>query len=405
MPERAGPPVVVIGIGADGWPGLGEAARSAISSADVLMGSSRQLELVLGGSSARVAWPSPLLPALPGLLAEYEGRAICVLASGDPTYYGVGTTLVRLLGADLVRVIPHPSSISLACAQLGWAQESLAVVSLVGRPLELLYPHLQPGHRVIVLSSDGSTPSQIAKTLTERGYGDSQLTVLERLGSYASLRLASVAHSWSDRNVDPLNVVAIECRISPGISLLPVVPGLPNDAYENDGQLSKREVRAVALSRLAPVPGQLLWDVGGGAGSIAIEWMRTHPSCRAISIESSSDRAARIVRNALSLGVPGLQVVHGVAPDALADLEPPDAIFVGGGGADPGVLDSCWQALRPGGRLVASAVTIETETVLADWYARVGGELVRISVQHATPVGGMTGWRPAMPVTVWTATR
>ncbi len=369
------------------------------------MGSSRQLDLILGGSFARVAWPSPLLPALPGLLAEYEGRAICVLASGDPTYYGIGTTLVRLLGVDAVRVIPHPSSISLACARLGWAQETVAVVSLVGRPLELLYRHLQPGRRVIVLSSDGSTPSHIAKALNERGYGDSQLTVLERLGSSVSLTVASVAHSWPDEDVDPLNVVAIECQISPGISMLPVVPGLPNDAYENDGQITKREVRAVALSRLAPVPGQLLWDVGGGAGSIAIEWIRTHPSCRAITIERDADRAARIARNALSLGVPGLQVVRGVAPGDLADLERPDAIFVGGGGSDPGVLDACWQALRSGGRLVASAVTIETETVLADWYARVGGELVRIAVQHATPVGGMTGWRPSMPVTLWSATR
>jgi precorrin-6Y C5,15-methyltransferase (decarboxylating) len=312
---------------------------------------------------------------------------------------------VRLLGADAVRVIPHPSSISLACAQLGWAQETVAVVSLVGRPPELLYPHLQPGRRVIVLSSDGSTPSQVAKVLIERGYGDSQLTVLEQLGSSLSRTVSAVAHSWADEEVDPLNVVAIECRIFPGISLLPVVPGLPNDAYENDGQLSKREVRAVALSRLAPVPGQLLWDVGGGAGSIAIEWMRTHPSCRAITVESDADRAARIARNASSLGVPGLQVVCGAAPAALADLESPDAIFVGGGGSDPGVLDACWQALRSGGRLVATAVTVETETVLADWYARVGGELVRIAVQHATPVGSMTGWRPAMPVTLWTAIR
>jgi precorrin-6B C5,15-methyltransferase / cobalt-precorrin-6B C5,C15-methyltransferase len=397
MPD--GRPIVVVGIGADGWSGLGEAARSAISSADVVLGSSRQLDLI---PFSGVAWRSPLSSALPRLLSEYEGKSICVLASGDPTYYGIGTTLVRLLGVDAVRVIPHPSSISLACAHLGWAQETVAVVSLVGRPLELLYPQLQPGRRVLVLSSDGSTPSQVAKALTERGYGDSLLTVLQQLGSSFERTVAAVARSWPDGDVDPLNVVAVECRISSGVTLLPLVPGLPNDVYENDGQLSKREVRAVALSRLAPLPGQLLWDVGGGAGSVAIEWLRTHPSCRAITIESDSDRAARIARNAAELGVPGLQIVEGQAPAALADLEQPDAIFVGGGGADAGVLHTCWQALRPGGRLVASAVTIETEKVLADWYARVGGELVRIAVQHASPLGGMTGWRPAMPVTLWT---
>ncbi len=394
--------VTVVGIGADGWDGLAPAARRAVEDAEVLMGSARQLDLVPESGRLRVTWPSPLLSALPGLLAEYADRRVCVLASGDPTYHGIGKTLVRLLGPEAVRVIPHPSSVSLACARLGWAQDQVAVVSLVGRPHELLYRELQPGRRVLLLGADCGS---VAKALTERGYGESVLTVLERLGSPESRVRTGVARSWDDHDVDPLNVVAVECRIELGVALLPVVPGLPDGAFEHDGQLTKREVRAVALSRLAPVPGQLLWDVGGGAGSIAIEWLRTHPSCRAIAIESDTERAVRIGRNAAELGVPELTVVEGAAPVALDGLEPPDAVFVGGGGRVPGVIEACWQALRPGGRLVVSAVTIETDAVLADWYARLGGDLVRIGVHRATALGGMTGWRPAMPVTLWSVVR
>ncbi len=399
MSER----ITVVGIGADGWDGLTKHAQGAIAAADVLLGSKRQLDLTPDSSAERVAWPSPLVAALPGLLDEYRGHRIVVLASGDPTYHGIGTTLVRLLGADAVHVIPHPSSVSLSCARLGWAQDQVAAVSLVGRPVELLHPHLQPGRRIVALGTE-TRAREVARLLTDRGYGESALTVLEQLGSGHERVTTSPASGYDD-DPDPLNVLAIECSDEPDVPLLPVVPGLPDGAFENDGQLTKREVRAVALSRLAPVPGQLLWDVGAGAGSIAIEWLRTHPSCRAIAIESHPERAQRIERNARALGVPGLRLVEGVAPDALKDLDPPDAVFVGGGASEPGVLETCWDALRPGGRLVVSAVTLETEAVLARWYSEHGGDLVRIGMQRATAIGGMTGWRPAMPVTIWSVVR
>jgi precorrin-6Y C5,15-methyltransferase (decarboxylating) len=318
---------------------------------------------------------------------------------------GVGTSLVRLHGPDAVEVIPHPSSVSLACARLGWAVEETAVVSLVGRPLELLLPQVTPGRRLLVLGSDGGTPTAIARCLSARGYGSSRLIVLAQLGGRAEHRTSGTAADWSHEQTDPLVVTAIDVLADPGTVPLPLIPGLPDEAFEDDGQLTKRDVRAVTLARLAPLPGQLLWDVGAGAGSIGIEWMRSHPSSRAIAVESRPDRAQRIARNAASLGVPGLRVVEGRAPEALAGLPAPDAIFVGGGATTAELLDTCWAALRPGGRLVANAVTVESESVLADWFARVGGELVRMSVQRAEPVGRFSGWKPAMPVTIWSVRR
>lgn len=395
--------VTVVGIGADGWTGLAPVGREAIESADVVMGSARQLKLV-PHSAEQVAWPSPLSESLPGLLAQNRGRRVVVLASGDPTFHGIGTTLTRLLGPEAVRVIPSPSSVSLACARLGWAQDQVQVVSLVGHPLELLHPHVQPGRRIVVLSWGAHTPAEVAAALTARGYGDSELTVLERLGSADERIRRTTASNFAENDVHSLNVVGITCRAIPDAPLLSTSPGLPDEAYESDGQLTKREVRAVTLSRLAPTPGQLLWDVGGGAGSIAIEWSRHHPSCRAVAIEQDETRAKRLARNAAALGVV-VDVVIGKAPEGLGELETPQAIFVGGGATRPGMVETCWQALAPGGRLVVNAVTLETEAVVAKWYAELGGDLVRLSVQKASPVGGMTGWRAAMPVTIWSVTK
>jgi precorrin-6Y C5,15-methyltransferase (decarboxylating) len=302
-----------------------------------------------------------------------------------------------------VEVIPHPSSVSLACARLGWALEETTVVSVVGRPLELLLPHVTPGRRLLVLGSDGSTPAAVARCVTTLGYGASRLTALAQLGGPGERQVAGSAASWSWEEFDPLVVTAVEVIADPGTVPLPTVPGLPDSAFEDDGQLTKRDVRAVTLARLGPLPGQLLWDVGAGAGSIGIEWMRTHPSCRAVAVESRADRAARIAANATRLGVPGLRVVEGRAPAALAGLPAPDAVFVGGGATTTGLLEACWEALVPGGRVVVNAVTVESEAVLAGWFGRVGGELVRIGVQRAEPVGSFTGWKPAMPVTIWSA--
>ena len=396
-------PITVIGITPTGWRTLSPAARDAIQSAEVVLGSSRQLALLPTESSGavRVAWGSPLSEALPRLLEEHRGRRICVLASGDPTFYGIGTTLVRLLGTDAVRVIPQPSSVSLACARLGWAQDQVQVVSLVSNPVERLHPHLQPGRRVLILSRGARTPAEVAALMVARGYGAGEFTVLEQLGGPAERVRTATAADWS-HEVDPLNVIAIRCPADAPV--LSTAPGLPDDTYENDGQLTKREVRAVTLSRLAPVPGQLLWDIGGGAGSIAIEWSRHHPSCRAIAVERDPDRAKRLERNAAALGA-AVDVVEGAAPAVLDDLEPPDAIFIGGGATAAGMFDACWNALKPGGRLVANGVTLETESLIAQWYKAVGGDLVRLDVQRASAVGTMTGWRPAMPVTIWSVTK
>jgi precorrin-6Y C5,15-methyltransferase (decarboxylating) len=278
-------------------------------------------------------------------------------------------------------------------------------VTLVGRPVELLVPHVTPGRRLLVLGSDGGTPAAVAALLTGLGYGASRLTALAQLGGPQERVFGGTAAAWPHADTDPLVVTAVEAVADPGTVVLPAVPGLPDAVFEDDGQLTTREVRAVTLSRLAPVPGQLLWDVGGGAGSIGIEWMRTHPTCRAVAVEARADRAERIRRNAVRLGVPGLEVVEGWAPEALTGLPAPDAVFVGGGATVPGVLENCWNALAPGGRLVVNAVTLESEAVLTQWHARVGGSLTRLLVAHAEPVGGFTGWKPAMPVTIWSVTR
>lgn len=404
--SSAGDPVVVVGIGADGWDGLSPAARRAIGAADVLRGSERQLALVPPSVTAeRVPWPRPLTPALPGLRAAHPGRRVVVLASGDPMFSGIGTSLVRALGPGAVEVVPHPSSVTLACARMGWPVEETTVVAVVGRPVELLAPHVTPGRRLLVLGSDTGSPAAVADRLTAWGYGASRMTALAQLGGPGERRFPGTAADWPHAETDPLVVTAVEVVADPGTVPLPTTPGLPDDAYEHDGQLTKRDVRAVTLARLGPLPGRLLWDVGAGSGSIGIEWMRTHPSCRAVAVESVPDRAARIARNAGRLGVPDLRVVEGRAPEALAGLPAPDAVFVGGGATVPGVLDACWDALPAGGRIVVNAVTLESEAVLADRHARSGGELVRLGVAHAVPVGAYSGWKPAMPVTIWSGVK
>ncbi|MFI6121626.1 precorrin-6y C5,15-methyltransferase (decarboxylating) subunit CbiE [Streptomyces sp. NPDC051064] len=394
--------VSVVGIGADGWAGLPESARAVLLDAEVLIGGERQLGLLPPECRGRrVPWPSPLRPAVRGLLAAHTGSRTAVLASGDPMFYGIGRALTEELGAGALRVLPHPSSVSYACARLGWPVEDTETVTLVGRPAARLAGALYDGRRLLVLSADAATPAAVAALLRDHGYGPSRMRVLEQLGSPAEDCLDGIAGTWEHPAGDPLNVIAVECRSTPGTLRLGAVPGLPDEAYEHDGQLTKRHVRAATLGVLAPAPGELLWDIGGGSGSIAAEWMRTHPSCRAVTVERDPVRAGRIARNADRLGVPGLRVVTGHAPDALAGLPVPHAVFIGGGLTAPGLLDTCWDALPPGGRLVANTVTLESEALLAEWYRRLGGDLVRHSVAHAVPVGGFTGWRQAMPVTQW----
>jgi precorrin-6Y C5,15-methyltransferase (decarboxylating) len=339
-----------------------------------------------------------------------------VLASGDPTLYGITSTIARV-APDLVQVIvPHPSSVSLACARLGWAQPDVEVLSLLARPLATLHPLVQPGRRVLVLARDAHCPAQVAGLLRARGFGPSRLIALSNLEAEDEQQVERTADAWPEPGgplagwpagtvAEPLTVLALECLAGPDADRLALVPGLPDDAYENDGQLTKRHVRAITLSSLAPSPGELLWDVGGGAGSIGIEWMRQHPANAAICVECDLERASRIRRNAEALGVPGLDVVTGSAPPALAGLPTPDAIFIGGGAGTPGMIDTCWRALRPGGRLVANVTTLESERAVYAAQARYGGELTRIEITRAAPIGRYTGWRPAMPVTQWVAER
>lgn len=398
--------LTLVGIGAEGWCGLGAAAQAALQAADTVLGSRRQLDLLPARLDVRrVTWPSPLLSALPGLLNEHAGEQLVVLASGDPMFFGIGRAITELLGPNAVTVLPQPSSVSLACARLGWPVEDTGVVSLVGRPLDALRVDLHHGRRVVVLSADAATPATVAAALWAWGFGLSRMTVLEQLGSVAERTVNGTAETWAHPPGDALNVVAMECVSDGTCPRLGLTAGVDDAAYEHDGQLTKREVRAVTLAVLAPGPGELLWDVGGGAGSIGIEWMRAHRSCRAVCIESDADRAGRISTNAASLGVPALQVVTGRAPAALAELPTPDAVFVGGGLTTEGVLDACWQALRPGGRLVANTVTVESEAVLARWHTACGGELRRIAIARARPVGRFTGWGPGMPVTQWNVTK
>ncbi|MFB6873005.1 precorrin-6y C5,15-methyltransferase (decarboxylating) subunit CbiE [Streptomyces sp. NPDC056323] len=402
-PEQPVPPAVtVVGIGADGWAGLPDAARTELVDAQVLIGGERQLGLLPPSCRGqRVPWPSPLRPAVPGLLAAHAGSRIAVLASGDPMFYGIGRALTEVLGTDALRILPHPSSVSYACARIGWPVEDTEVVTLVGRPAARLTAALHHGRRVLVLSADAATPAAVAGLLREQGFGPSRLRVLEQLGGADEACLEGTADHWPHPPGDPLNIIAIECRRTPEALRLGAVPGLPDTAYEHDGQLTKRHVRAATLGVLAPAPGELLWDIGGGSGSIAIEWMRTHPSCRAITVERDPRRAGRIARNADRLGVPALRVLTGPAPGNLAQLPAPDAVFIGGGLTVPGLLGTCWDALPPGGRLVANTVTLESEALLAEAHRTHGGELVRLAVAHAVPVGGFTGWRQAMPVTQW----
>lgn len=392
-------PISVLGIGADGWAGLTEPARALVRAADVVIGAPRHLDLLpaVPGQERR-NWPSALRAGLPALLEQSTGRSTVALASGDPLLSGVASTLIEVLGADKVTVLPAVSSVTLARAALGWPAESVAVIR--AGDAHAVLRELAPGRRVLVLSADETTPAQLAALLTERGYGASRMSVLGELGGAAESRLDSTAATFTG-DVPRLNIVALEL-IGPLVSGW--AAGLPDDVFEHDGQLTKRDLRASALARLAPAPGGLLWDVGAGAGSVGIEWMRAHPSCRAVAIESEPARAQRVSDNARNLGVPALKVVCGTAPDALAGLPKPDAVFVGGGLSRAGVLDACLAALAPGGRLVAHAVTFETEAMLAAAYREHGGELTRIQVEHAAPLGSFTGWRPGRAVTQWALT-
>ena len=397
------PWLTVVGIGEDGFKGLGKNSRHALLGAARIIGSERQLDLLppcIRGE--RQFWPSPF--SLEPLLA-LRGEPVCVLASGDPMFYGVGASLTRQLPSDEMLILPAPSSCSLAAARMGWPLQEVVTLSVVARPLAALNAHLFSGTRLLVLSNDGQSPGAIAALLRERGFGPSRLSVLEHLGGDAERRIDAVANDWNDPVIADLNLVAIECLAEPDAPRLSRLAGLPDSAFRHDGQLTKRDVRAITLARLAPVPGELLWDVGAGSGSIGIEWMRAHPSCRALAVEADAGRQLLIEHNRDTLGVPGLQLIRGSAPQALHGLERPDAIFIGGGVTREGVLDTCWAALKPGGRLVANAVTLQSEMTLMNWREQYGGELTRIHIAQAQPLGDFDTWRQALPITLLDVTK
>jgi precorrin-6B C5,15-methyltransferase / cobalt-precorrin-6B C5,C15-methyltransferase len=397
--------LTIVGIGEDGVAGLGDAARKALAEARIVFGGGRHLQLASSiiGWEAR-PWQSPFSVSVEAVLAE-RGRPICVLASGDPFHYGIGATLSRYVDAAEMEVIPHASAFSLAAARLGWPLQDIVTLSLHGRPLELIRPHLHPGTRIVALTSDEHGPAALAQMLVAWGFGGSHLSVLEALGGPNERIRSGTAETLALDTVDPLNVCAIIVEASPDTPILPLTTGLDESFFEHDGQITKREVRALTLSALAPRRGELLWDIGAGSGSVGIEWMLADPSMRAIAIEADAERAARIGRNAAALGAPDIRVIVGEAPVALAGLQPPDAIFIGGGGSDPGVIEEAISALRPGGRLVANAVTTQMEALLLARQAALGGRLIRIDIARTAPIGSMTGWRPAMPITQWVWTR
>jgi precorrin-6B C5,15-methyltransferase / cobalt-precorrin-6B C5,C15-methyltransferase len=395
----------IVGIGEGGVDSLSPVARGLVSDAEIVFGGKRHLALAAPLVRGAVRpWPSPFEAAITEVVA-HRGRQVCVLASGDPFLYGVGSVLARHLDMREVLAIPAPSAFSLAAARLGWALTETACVSLHGRSLDLVRPHLQPGGRVLALTSDAEGPSQIARLLTESGFDASQLTVLEALGGSNERVRATTAAGFDLDAINALNTVAVTVVASPRARVLARAPGLPDALFEHDGQITKREIRAITLSSLAPRRGELLWDIGAGSGSIAIEWMLADSSLRAVAVEGRPDRAARIRRNAAAFGVPNLQVIEGLAPVALQELEIPDAIFIGGGVGDPGVLDAAVNVMRAGRRLVVNAVTLESESLLIAHHASLGGELIRISVSRASPIGAKTAWRAAMPVTQWVWTK
>lgn len=390
----------IIGLGEDGLDGLGAEARARIAGAEVLVGSARHHALVPDSQAERLTWASPLRTTIAAILA-CRGRKVVVLATGDPLWYGIGVTLQRHVDPGELAVLPAVGAFSLAAARLGWPLADVVCLTLHGRPLARLARHAAPGERLLILSADGTTPAQVAARLTKLGYGPSRLTVLEHLGGPLERRLDGIAADWPHAATAALNTVAVECRVAPDTRVLSTAPGLPDEAFHHDGQLTKKLVRAAALAQLAPLPGRRLWDVGAGSGSIAIEWLRAAPRTSAHAVERSPDRIAMIRANAEALGVPELEVVAGTAPAALAGLPTPDAVFVGGGVTAPGLLEACWAALADRGRLVAHAVTVAGEAALAGAQARWGGDLARLAIAHARPVGGHLAWRPAMPVTQW----
>lgn len=387
----------IVGIGEEGLEALPSPARSLIEDAEILVGGTRHLDMIDEDHPAeRRLWESPLRKTVESL-KSMKGKRTVVLATGDPMSYGIGVTLAREFGRTAVNILPAPGAFSLAAARMGWPLQEIDCLTLHGRPLALLNLYIRPGARLLVLSENGETPSLIANALCERGYEPSALTVFEHMGGERENSLDGTAESWSHGNTADLNTVAVTCIPGREPIILSRVPGLPDDAFLHDGQLTKQAVRAATLAALVPQPHAVLWDVGAGCGSVAIEWMRSLGKAHAI--EKDTARCTLIAQNAATLGTPNLDIVTGAAPDALSGLPEPDAIFIGGGITTASLAARCWEALPPGGRLVANAVTLEGETKLLELCGRWGGNLTRLEVSHVQPVGRFHSWSASRAVT------
>jgi precorrin-6Y C5,15-methyltransferase (decarboxylating) len=392
----------IVGIGEDGLDGLSPAARALVESAEVLIGGERHLAmapavLAAGERCQRIPWPTPL-SRLVDRIPEMRGRRVCVLATGDPMQFGIGATLARHIAPEEMTILPGVSAFTLAAARLAWPLDRTALLTLHGRPVDVLARHVAPGARLLILAHDASTCPAVREWLVAHGFGGSRMLALSHMGGPKEECFEATADSFA-ASVPDFHTLAVECVAGPDAVWFPRT-GLPDDAFEHDGQLTKREVRVAALARLMPHTGALLVDVGAGCGSVSIEWMRAEGHARAIALEPDATRRAFAVRNAAALGVPQLELRDASAPEGLAGLPAADAVFIGGGLSEPTVAASV-DLLKPGGRLVAHAVTLESEALLLAAYRRQGGELVRIGVARAEPIGTFSGWRPAMPVTQW----
>ncbi|WP_373504959.1 precorrin-6y C5,15-methyltransferase (decarboxylating) subunit CbiE [Aestuariivirga sp.] len=392
--------LTIAGIGEDGWKGLSASARHAIAEADALVGSERTLAMLPTHKAEVHEWPQPFAAVI-DQLKPLKGRKTVILATGDPMNYGVARKLMEFIPFAEMTVIPNLSAFSLAASRVGWSLPDCDTLTLHGRPAAGIEPFIQPGVRLLVLTEDETTIAEVARRLVARGFGNSTMTVLENMGGDRERISSFTARSVPAIAFSPLNTLAIQCVASADAIILSRLAGLPDDAYEHDGQLTKREVRAATLAALAPSPDKLLWDVGAGCGSIAIEWMRSSRGCEAIAFEHDVERLAMIATNADRLGTPRLKIIRGKAPDSLAGQPAPDAVFIGGGLGIPGVFETSWDRLKPGGTMVVNVVTIEGELHLYDLHEKNGGDLVRMEVSHLTHVGRLRALKPRMAVTQW----
>lgn len=395
------PWLTLVGIGEDGV--LAPGGADALTRADIVYGGARHLELAGDIAAEKRIWPSPFSSVFADL-KDLRHRHVAVLATGDPMWFGIGASLLKHFEPRDMAVLPSSSAFQLAASRMGWALQETDCLSVHGRPVDLLRAALYPGARLLVLTSNGETPRQVADLLADEGFGRTRMTVLEHLGGTRERRLDGSAETWSEEVAD-FHTLALEVIADPGVRFRSRTPGLPDDAFRHDGKMTKQDIRAVTLAELKPYPGALLWDIGAGCGSVAIEWLRAAPRTRAIGLEPHADRRRMAAENAVALGVPHLELKDASAPDGLKGLASPDAVFIGGGLTVPGLVEASLDALPSGGRLVANAVTLESEVVLLGAYQALGGDLKKLSVHRASAVGGLTGWRPLMPVTQWSYTK